>query len=872
MCMYRKRVLVVEDNELNREILREILAAEYQVLEAVNGRQALEILEEHKSSISLIFLDVMMPVMDGYAFLDHIHADRELSLIPVVVTTQSNNEADEVTALSRGATDFVPKPYRPEVILHRAASLINLRESAAMVNQFKFDRLTGLYTREYFYQKLGECLTENPDTDYTIVCTNIVNFKVFNDAFGTNAGDRLLQQIADSVRNMVGGDGLYARYGADRFLCMIERKRERELQDHLSMESHSSRPANMKNIVMKWGVYQITDRSVQVEKMCDRAFLAADSIKSQYNQHVALYDDVLRDKLLREQAITESMEAALEEGQFTVYLQPKYCLHDDRLSGAEALVRWIHPQWGFMSPGDFIPLFEKNGFITQLDRYVWEKVCSLLREWKQKGYPEIAVSVNVSRADVYQDDLKETLSGLIKKYDIEPRQLHLELTESAYTENPSQIIATVDSLRQEGFIVEMDDFGSGYSSLNMLNQMKLDILKLDMKFIQTETAKPKEQGIMRFVVNLARWLNLSVVAEGVETRAQLERLREVGCDYVQGYFFSRPLPVEEFEKLLREQAVHDMELTTYREEIPEKKVLLVVDADPAYRERVRVTFQGMYQVEEAADGDSAFTKLQKYGKDKIATVILSMDLPGDGAAAFLRTLRSDPMLWRIPVLSALPPEMVSDEVVEKLDTDDFLCKNHPMCDLRRRASRMVGVTNCRQRVLDLEEEACRDFQTGLLNRRGLESALDSLRLEDLPVAVYCFELDNLKQVNEQYGHEIGDSLVNRLAQILRRHTRDSDLLCRYNADEFLVILRHISSEEIVLRKGDAICREFNDMTKAAGIQAFCSGGVVLSSQDEKPSQKLLDRADKALCRAKRQQKGSCCLWEAPEAEPAVSVQ
>ena len=861
--MYRKRILVVEDNELNREILREILSAEYHVLEADNGQTALKVLQEHRSSISLIFLDVMMPVMDGYTFLDHIRADRELSLIPVVVTTQSNSEADEVTALSRGATDFVPKPYRPEVILHRAASLIKLRESAAMVNQFKYDRLTGLYTREFFYQKVGEYLTENPNTDYTIICSNIVNFKVFNDAFGTTAGDRLLQQIADSLRNMVGEDGLYARYSADRFLCLMER----ETQEQLNLEYQGCKSDNMKNIVMKWGVYEITDRSLPVEKMCDRAFLAADSIKSQYNQHVAVYDDVLRDKLLREQAITESMETALNEGQFTVYLQPKYCLHDDRLSGAEALVRWIHPVWGFMSPGEFIPLFEKNGFITQLDRYVWEQVCSLLHDWKQKGYPDIAVSVNVSRADVYQADLPETLTGLIKQYGIESKQLHLELTESAYTENPSQIIATVDKLRQQGFIVEMDDFGSGYSSLNMLNQMKLDILKLDMKFIQTETAKPTEQGIMRFVVNLARWLNLSVVAEGVETRAQLERLREVGCDYVQGYFFSRPLPVAEFEKLLREQAVHPMESVCFHQEQTEQKILVVADADPLYRKRVRDTFSELYQVVEVSDGQSAFYKVQEYGKGRVQAIILGMDLPNDGAAAFLRTLRNDPVLWRIPVLSAIPPEMVSDEFVQQLDTDDFLCKNHPMCDLRRRAIRMIGVTECRKKALDMENEACRDFLTKLLNRRGLETAIDSLRLEDFPVAIYRFDLDDLNQINDQYGHEAGYALLSSFAEVLRKNTRTSDLLCRYDGGEFVVILRHINSSQTVLRKGEDICREFHSIPQANGIFATCSCGVVLSAQDEKPSQKLFDRADEALCRAKRQGKGACCLWE-PQAVSA----
>ena len=284
--------------------------------------------------------------------------------------------------------------------------------------------------------------------------------------------------------------------------------------------------------------------------MCDRAFLVADSIKGRYNQRIGIYDDVLRDKLLREQAITESMETALAEGQFSVYLQPKYWLQNDTMAGAEALARWIHPELGFMNPGEFIPLFEKNGFITKLDRYVWEQTCKKLQQWRQEGYPDIAVSVNVSRADVYQEDLPATMSSLVAQYGIEPRQLHLELTESAYTENPNQIIAVVDELRNRGFVIEMDDFGSGYSSLNMLNQVHFDILKLDMKFIQTETAKPGEMSIMRFVVNLAKWLNLSTVAEGVETKAQLERLRDVGCDYAQGYYFSRPLPVQEFEKLL----------------------------------------------------------------------------------------------------------------------------------------------------------------------------------------------------------------------------------------------------------------------------------------------------------------------------------
>lgn len=548
--MQKKRVLVVEDNELNRELLSQILSPQYQVLQAENGQVALDILRKYKGNVSLIFLDVVMPVMDGYTFLDHLRADGSLSLIPVVVTTQGNSEEDEVNALSHGATDFVPKPYRPKIILHRAANLIELRENAAMVNQFMYDRLTEVYSRDYFFQKVQEQLAESPGVPYAIVCSNIENFKVYNDIFGTKAGDQVLCRIAEAGRAMVGEGGLCARYGADRFMYLLKQE---ELHDWLRLDDARKKVANVKDIVIKWGVYKITDRTVPVEKMCDRAFLVADSIKGHYNQWVAVYDDVLRDKLLREQAITESMETALAEGQFAVYLQPKYWLRDDTLAGAEALARWVHPELGFLSPGEFIPLFEKNGFITRLDRFVWEQTCKLLQSWQKQGYPALPVSVNVSRADVYQDDLPDTLSNLVKQYGLEPRQLHLELTESAYTENPNQIIAMVDEMRRRGFVIEMDDFGSGYSSLNMLNQVRFDILKLDMKFIQTETAKPGEMSLMRFVINLAKWMNLSTVAEGAETKAQVERLRDAGCDYAQGYYFSRPLPIAEFEKLMKQE-------------------------------------------------------------------------------------------------------------------------------------------------------------------------------------------------------------------------------------------------------------------------------------------------------------------------------
>ena len=549
----QKQILVVEDNELNRAILCDILSDSYRVLEAENGQEALDVLHLHKDSISLILLDVMMPVMDGYTFLNRIRDDAELSLIPVIVTTQGGSESDEVAALAHGATDFVPKPYRPRVILHRVASLIKLRETAAMVNQFQYDRLTGLYSKEYFYYKVQELLDTDTEREFTIVCSDIENFKLYNDIFGQKAGNQLLRKAAAALQRLVGeSGGICGRFGADCFLCLQEREKEWADREFFFGESFSDRPNFMDNISIKWGIYEITDRSVPVEQMCDRALLAAKSVKGQYNHSFAVYDDTLRAKLLREKAITDAMETALAEKQFLVYYQPKYSLNEERMAGAEALVRWIHPEWGFMSPGEFIPLFERNGFISRLDQYVWEQVCAQLREWQDKGNWLLPVSVNVSRADVYQSRLVDTFRGLIQKYGIDPGYLHLEITESAYAENPGQIISAVEELRSLGFVVEMDDFGSGYSSLNMLSQMALDILKLDMKFIQNEIAKPANQSILNDVVSMAHRLRLSVVAEGVETREQVQRLRAVGCDYAQGYYYAKPMPVTEFEELWKE--------------------------------------------------------------------------------------------------------------------------------------------------------------------------------------------------------------------------------------------------------------------------------------------------------------------------------
>ena len=853
--MHPKQLLVVEDNECNRSMLCEILSSEYEVLEAEDGQRALDILKQNKDSIALILLDVMMPVMDGYTFLDRIKSERELSLIPVIVMTQSGSEEDEVAALTHGATDFVSKPYRQQVILHRIASIIKLRETAAMVNQFQYDQLTGLYSREFFCQKVQERLKQNPEREYSLLCANVENFKLYNDAFGTAAGDRLLKQIAEAFRALMGKTGICGRYRADRFFCLQERTPEYQNRIALGADGRNSSIVPVKNAVMKWGIYEITDRTVPVERMCDRALLALESIKGQYKKYYAVYDARLREKLLREQAITDAMESALAQEQFVVYLQPKYSLTGNCIAGAEALVRWNHPQLGFISPGVFIPLFEKNGFISRMDRYVWERVCATLRDWQDKGLTPVPVSVNVSRGDVYQADLADTLLELTQQYGVDPAYLHLEITESAYAENLNQIIAAVDQLRDRGFVIEMDDFGSGYSSLNMLGQMKLDVLKLDTKLIQNETVKPADRSILNDIITMAHRLWLSVVAEGVETREQLERLRKINCDCVQGNFFAKPIPVPEFEELLKAQAPRRQACCQLHQKEARGPCLLVADESAEYRQGICQVFADVYPVAAVSDAPGVLAYLEEHGADAVCAMLLSMTLPRDGAAVVLKALRQKSEFWQIPVLSTIPCGEMLEQLPLARETEDFICKCHPQQDLRRRVARLVDMAAFRKRESSLREEANQDYLTGLLNRRGLQAAMDSLRKENLPMAVCLFDLDEMKTVNDTLGHTAGDRMLRSFAALLRRQTRSGDILCRYGGDEFLMILKGMNGEEAAGKRGEQICRLFREQ-----FQGACSCGIAMCTADEEPLPKLIERADQALYRAKRENKGGCCLW------------
>ncbi len=543
-----RRVLVVEDEAINREILTAMLCESYELLFAETGEEALAVLYGQPDAVSAVLLDLNLPDIRGLDVLRRLKGDPQLTGIPVIVVT-ADTEA-EVESLDIGAIDFIPKPFPSQnVILARLRRTIELFEDRHLIRSTERDQLTGLYNRDYFYRYAEQMDLYHREQPMDAIVVNVNHFRMINERYGKLYGDEVLRSIAGSLREAAGSDAIVCRREGDVFLIYCPHR-----TDYAELLERACAGLDSR-VRLRMGVYPIVDKSLDIERRFDRAKTAADTVRSSYAKSVAVYDSALLESEIFAEQLLEDFPRALEERQFLVYYQPKFDIRGEEpiLHGAEALVRWKHPQLGFISPGVFIPLLESNGLITQLDRYVWRETARQMREWKERLGYLCPVSVNVSRVDVFDPELLDKIQALIGEFGLTPREFLLEITESAYTEDSAQIIRTVTRLREAGFCVEMDDFGSGYSSLNMLSFLPVDALKLDMQFLRNAFRERKNTKLLDVVIDIAVSLEVPTVAEGVETAEQLLTLKSMGCDIAQGFYFSPPVPAEVFEPFLRER-------------------------------------------------------------------------------------------------------------------------------------------------------------------------------------------------------------------------------------------------------------------------------------------------------------------------------
>lgn len=549
--MYKKpKMLIVEDQELERIILYHIFREEYEIHQAKDAMEAIEFVQANMD-LDIILLDIVMPQIDGFELLRRLKKHSKLKHIPVVVNTCIGEAMNEVKALEMGAADFISKPYEPLVVKQRVNHIVERESFQRLYQQSEIDSLTGIYCKEAFFRKTEEMLYKNPKANYVILYFDVDHFKVINDIYGQETGNKILVKLGENFKKAVQKIGTFGRLDNDHFACCIP-KRAYNI-NHISKKIEEGvKELNPEyEMMIHYGIYYIDDKTLPIDQMCDRAKLALGKVKGNYLNQYCIFDDTMRDQLLERQAMVSEMKHALKNQQFQIYCQPIYCMETGKIVSAEVLVRWEHPVRGMISPGSFIPLFEQNGFIHELDRYVRNQVCQYLQEAMEMNEKTVPVSLNLSRVELYNKNLVNEMNQLLNKYSIRPEQLKLEITESAYMDNPEQLLRVVHGLKENGFQILMDDFGSGFSSLNMLKDLPVDILKIDMKFLEGLEYSERVRGLLSSIIHMSKQMNMNVVCEGVETAQQVEFLSTHGCDSVQGFYYSKPLPLVKFRELMK---------------------------------------------------------------------------------------------------------------------------------------------------------------------------------------------------------------------------------------------------------------------------------------------------------------------------------
>ena len=422
------------------------------------------------------------------------------------------------------------------------------RELKREMHRSTHDRLTDLYTKEYLYENIDRRLHSDRETDYLIGYIEVANYKMIHDVFGKDFAETTIKHIAGFISRNVSDKCLYGRLSDDSFGILFEKHNFNEEGIKNRLENFTIKDDNLEHhILIHFGIYDVTpEDAIDVPLFFDSARLATTMIRDNYKDIIVYYDDKLRNEIIHNQLISNQLTEAIETRQIRPYLQP---IVDSigMLAGAEALVRWIHPEEGFMNPGKFIPVFERNGLIATVDKHMWKCACEILADWKKRSI-EAFISINISPKDFYYMDVVSTLKELVEEHGIDPVKLRVEITETVMMSDTVDILKIVDELRSYGFIVEMDDFGSGFSSLNLLKDMNIDVIKIDMQFLKDSERNMKSGIIIKNIINMSEELDIATLTEGVETAKQFEILYAMGCKLYQGYYFSKPVPLEDFEK------------------------------------------------------------------------------------------------------------------------------------------------------------------------------------------------------------------------------------------------------------------------------------------------------------------------------------
>ena len=424
------------------------------------------------------------------------------------------------------------------------------------------DNLTGANTIDKFVIDANKILCKNTQVKYALLYIDIDKFKYINDLFGYEVGNEILRNLTKIIKSNIFEEEMFARISADNFIIIMKYIEEEDITKRLKtifeeLDLFNNNQEEKYKLVLSCGIYFILPEDRDINSIIDRANIPHKMAKGGHKSSYAFYDNKIHDQEIKEKEMENTMFSSLENKEFIIYLQPKIELNTGEIQGSEALVRWKHPDKGLIPPNEFIPFFERNGFVINLDLYVLEEVCIYLRKWIDAGINPVTVSVNVSRIQFYNTKFVETYSNIQNKYRIPKNTIEIEFTESVAFENQKHLLEIIHDLHENGFTCSLDDFGKGYSSLSVLKDLPFDVLKLDSMFFKASLDKDKEKIVIKNIVHMLKELNITTVAEGIECKEQVEFLRDIGCDLVQGFVFYKPMPILEFEKILDKEFVYN---------------------------------------------------------------------------------------------------------------------------------------------------------------------------------------------------------------------------------------------------------------------------------------------------------------------------
>ena len=544
----KRKILIVENDEFNLKSLISLLADRYEIITACDGKIGLRLLEENYKDLALVLMNIQIPVLSGFDFLRKVQEDPFLSLIPIIVMTASDAPKTEVVCLNLGAADYIRKPYHAELIKKRLENVIRLRESSVSLREIEKDSLTGLYTEQAFFHYSRRIMQFRPDKKMHVIIGRIKDFELIISIYGRKKANELLCYMA-SIYNKKFKYGLLAKKGKASFLCLLsdDYKLDHQRMDNVINEFTENAP--IKGIRIKYGIYKNIDKNLPITTICDYASMAAETVMEDYNHDYAYYTGELAQKRIYNQMIENCFTDALKNKEFMIYYQPKIDVITEKVIGAEALVRWQRTDGSMISPENFIPIYEKNGQIQKLDAYIFGQVCRLQKRILDESKKLLSVSVNLSRSSILCEEIVEQYTKIVRENDIPITCVPLEITESASVYG-QKVVKVAERLLQSGFKLHIDDFGSGYSSMESLSRLPFSVLKIDKSLID-HICETRVEILVNHIIKLSKDLNMRVLAEGVETKEQLDILRKIKCDEIQGFYYARPMPEVEFVEYVR---------------------------------------------------------------------------------------------------------------------------------------------------------------------------------------------------------------------------------------------------------------------------------------------------------------------------------